>query len=265
MRRAPQGRAPTVSVGLAPAQDRRRRPSSTPRRPPRLRRGRPRASSTTSVHRCCNICFDSEEVPEYGDAAVDDDEPPIDGVVVDLSSIAATIEPRRGPPLRAHHPRRRRHRGPAPGLTGGDVASTAAAAKAAAEGTSGVSLFDFASGDGVQFAEYDDADDDDDDATPGYDDDTAGGFGAGFDDDGVNFADDFNPHAGYGKADRGVNGEELDMEGGAGLEWVVNSGMGGKMAWAGPSHWRFKAPPKGVNRSGGGVGEGEDGGRSPRS
>ena len=63
------------------------------------------------------------------------------------------------------------------GLTGGDVASTAAAAKAAAEGTSGVSLFDFASGDGVQFAEYDDADDDDDDATPGYDDDTAGGFG----------------------------------------------------------------------------------------
>ena len=35
--------------------------------------------------------------------------------------------------------------------------------------------------------------------------------------------------------------------------------MGGKMAWAGPSHWRFKAPPKGVNGSGGGEGEGEDG------
>jgi len=214
-----------------------------------------------SVHRGFNICFDSEEVPEYGDAGVDDDESPIDGVLVNLSSIAATIETAKRSAATAVRitPAVGVIEDLLHGLTGGDVASTAAAAKAAAEGTSGVSLFDFASGDGVQFAEYDDADDDDDDATPGYDDDTAGGFGAGFDDDGVNFADDFNPHAGYGKADRGVNGEELDMEGGAGLEWVVNSGMGGKMAWAGPSHWRFKAPPKGVNGSGGGEGEGEDG------
>ena len=214
-----------------------------------------------SVHRGCNICFDSEEVPEYGDAGVDDDEPPIDGVLVNLSSIAATIETAQRSAATAVRitPAVGVIEDLLHGLTGGDVASTAKSAKAAAEGTSGVSLFDFASGDGVQFAEYDDADDDDDDATPGYDDDTAGGFGAGFDDDGVNFADDFNPHAGYGKADRGVNGEELDMEGGAGLEWVVNSGMGGKMAWAGPSHWRFKAPPKGVNGSGGGEGEGEDG------
>ena len=184
--------------------------------------------------------------------------PPIDGVLVDLFSIAATIEAaQRSAALSSRIT-------PAVGviedllhgLTGGDVASTAVAAKAAAEGTSGVAL-DFASGEGVQFAEYDDADDDDDD------DDAAGGFGAGFEDDGVDFADEFNPHAGYGQADRGVNGEELDMEGGAGLEWVVNSGMGGKMAWAGPSHWRFK-PPKGVNRSGGGVGEGEDGEQKPK-
>ena len=177
---------------------RRRRRPALPEDLRALRRGRRLGLllNNLSVHRGCNICFDSEEVPEYGDAGVDDDESPIDGVLVNLSSIAATIETaqvRRH--RRSHHPRRRRHRGPAPRPHRGDVASTAAAAKAAAEGTSGVSLFDFASGDGVQFAEYDDADDDDDDATPGYDDDTAGGFGAGFDDDGVNFADDFNPHA----------------------------------------------------------------------
>ena len=221
-----------------------------------------------SVHRGCNICFDSEEVPEYGDAAVDDDEPPIDGVVVDLSSIAATIEQARRSAASAVRitPAVGVIEDLLHGLTGGDVASTAKSAKAAAEGTSGVSLFDFASGDGVQFAEYDDADDDDDRYDDRYnDDDAGGGFGAGFDDDGVNFADEFNPHAGYGKADRaGVNGEELDMEGDAGLEWVVNSGMGGKMAWAGPSHWRFKAPPKGVNGSGGGEGEGEDGEQKPK-
>ena len=40
--------------------------------------------------------------------------------------------------------------------------------------------------------------------------------------------------------------------------------MGGKMAWAGPSHWRFKAPPKGVNGSSGGEGEGEDGEQKPK-
>ena len=63
----------------------------------------------------------------------------------------------------------------------------------------------------------------------------------------------------HGKADRGVSGEELDMEGGAGLEWVVNSGMGGKMAWAGPSHWRFKAPPRESTGAATRRGRGEDG------
>ena len=36
----------------------------------------------------------------------------------------------------------------------------------------------------------------------------------------------------------------LDFGDAGGLEWSVAAGMGGKMAWAGPSHWRFKAPPK---------------------
>ena len=216
-----------------------------------------------SVHRGCNICFDSEEVPEYGDAGVDDDEAPIDGIVVDLSSIAQTIELAQRSAVDATRitPAVGVIEDLLHGLTGGNVASTAAAAKAVADGTAGVSLFDFASGDGIQFAEYDDAQSDDDDAAP-YDD--TGGFGAGFEDDGVDFADDFNPNQGYSNA-RGPNGDELDMEGDAGLEWVVNSGMGGKMAWAGPSHWRFKAPPsKAAGKSGDKSADGDDGEQKPK-
>jgi condensin complex subunit 2 len=215
-----------------------------------------------SVHRGCNICFDSEEVPEYGDAGVDDDEAPIDGIVVDLSSIAQTIELAQRSAVDATRitPAVGVIEDLLHGLTGGNVASTAAAAKAVADGTAGVSLFDFASGDGIQFAEYDDAQSDDDDAAP-YDD--TGGFGAGFEDDGVDFADDFNPNQGY--SNRGPDGEELDMEGDAGLEWVVNSGMGGKMAWAGPSHWRFKAPPsKAAGKSGDKSADGDDGEQKPK-
>jgi condensin complex subunit 2 len=97
-----------------------------------------------------------------------------------------------------------------------------------------VSLFDFASGDGVQFAEYDDDDDGEADDAFGFG--HAGGFddfAGGFDDDDTAAAPD-------------ETGEALALrleenEANAGLEWVVNASLGGKMAWAGPSHWRFKA------------------------
>ena len=46
---------------------------------------------------------------------------------------------------------------------------------------------------------------------------------------------------------------------------VVNSGMGGKMAWAGPSHWRFKAPPsKAAGKSGDKSADGDDGEQKPK-
>ena len=113
------------------------------------------------------------------------------------------------------------------------------------EGAAGVSLFDFSSQEGVQFAEYDDSPTDDEGEDVSPDDDFGGAafdFGAGFDDDGANFDDeDAGAYAGVGA----VRGEAaLDEDGAAGLEWVVNASLGGKMAWAGPSHWRFKAPSK---------------------
>ena len=198
-----------------------------------------------SVHRGCNICFDSEEVPEYRDALSSDSaEGPLEGATVDLSSMehilnaahrqAATPGVRITPSVRVVEDLLQ-------GLVGG-VAPTAAAAAArealAADqsaGVAGVSLFDFASGDGVQFAEYDDDEDgENDDAfgfgqNGGFDD-----FAGGFDDDDTAAAPDET-----GEAALALRLEENEAD--AGLEWVVNASLGGKMAWAGPSHWRFKA------------------------
>ena len=97
-----------------------------------------------------------------------------------------------------------------------------------------MSLFDFASGDGVQFAEYDDDDDGEADDAFGFG--HAGGFddfAGGFDDDDTAAAPDETGAA------LALRLEENEQN--AGLEWVVNASLGGKMAWAGPSHWRFKA------------------------
>ena len=147
----------------------------------------------------------------------------------------------------ARHPVSRRGGGSARGARGRRraVRRRAAAEGASEEGAAGVSLFDFSSQEGVQFAEYDDSPTDDEGEDVSPDDDFGGAafdFGAGFDDDGANFDDeDAGAYAGVGA----VRGEAaLDEDGAAGLEWVVNASLGGKMAWAGPSHWRFKAPSK---------------------
>lgn len=201
-----------------------------------------------SVHRGCNICFDSEEVPEYRDAFLTNEldglpEAPLEGTTVDLSSLepvlnaahraAASLETRITPSVRVVEDLLQ-------GLVGG-VAPTAAAAAArearaadASAGVAGVSLFDFASGDGVQFAEYDDDDDGEADDAFGFG--HAGGFddfAGGFDDDDTAAAPDETGAA------LALRLEENEQN--AGLEWVVNASLGGKMAWAGPSHWRFKA------------------------
>ena len=225
-----------------------------------------------SVHRGCNICFDSEEVPEYRDALSSDSaEGPLEGATVDLSSMehilnaahrqAATPGVRITPSVRVVEDLLQ-------GLVGG-VAPTAAAAAAreaaaadVSAGVAGVSLFDFASGNGVQFAEYDEDDDGEADDAFGFGD--AGGFddfAGGFDDDDTAAAPDESGAV-------VMNLEENEAN--AGLEWVVNASLGGKMAWAGPSHWRFKALPK---RAGAGSGNedgdgndqtGEDGSKKPR-
>ena len=201
-----------------------------------------------SVHRGCNICFDSEEVPEYRDAFLTNEldgipEAPLEGTTVDLSSLepvlnaahraAASLDTRITPSVRVVEDLLQ-------GLVGG-VAPTAAAAAArearaadASAGVAGVSLFDFASGDGVQFAEYDDDDDGEADDAFGFG--HAGGFddfAGGFDDDDTAAAPDETGAA------LALRLEENEQN--AGLEWVVNASLGGKMAWAGPSHWRFKA------------------------
>jgi hypothetical protein len=80
----------------------------------------------------------------------------------------------------------------------------------------------------------------------------------GFDDNGAGFDDDeeggsFGHHRSGGGGGLGAvpaSDGALDMDGAAGLEWFIHAGLGGKMAWAGPSHWRFKAPPKAAKAGG---------------
>ena len=113
------------------------------------------------------------------------------------------------------------------------------------EEAAGVSLFDFSFQEGVQFAEYDDSPTDDEGEDVSPDDDFGGAafdFGAGFDDDGANFDDeDAGAYAESGRC----------AAGGARRSRRRRARVGGqrqrsaaKMAWAGPSHWRFKAPSK---------------------
>ena len=233
-----------------------------------------------SVHRGCNICFDSEEVPCYEDVGCDDDERALDGVFVDLSSMRPAIDAARKVASTTNRitPSIAVIEETLAELVGGVAPSAAAAAAAAAvdpNSSAPVSLFDFSSGEGLQFAEYDDDDDDDDDDETGYDNADANEFGGGFDDDapfgmGENWNDDHGGGGGGGGGGAANDSDALDEEGGAGLEWVVNSGVGGKMAWAGPSHWRFKAPskPSTSNGDGGTSGEksadGEDGDGKPK-
>ena len=201
-----------------------------------------------SVHRGCGVCFDSEEVPEYDD--YEELEQPLErGATVDLSSLEGAIRAAAGRVERTARitPSVAVIEGMLAELVGGEAPSVSAAERRAEDSSgaaAGVSLFDFSSGDGVQFAEYDDtpSDDEGDDGFGG------GDFAAGaFDDDGAGF-DLAEEAAAQGAGRDGPSAAvtaTLDEEGGvAGLEWVVNAGLGGKMAWAGPSHWRFKAPAR---------------------
>ena len=227
-----------------------------------------------SVHRGCNICFDSEEVPDYTDVA-DDNEPPLKGVTIDLTSIRDVVESASRSAATAARitPTIAVIEDMLTELTGADAPSAAAAAAAAANsgGANGVSLFDFSQGSngspgGVQFAEYDD-----DDEEGVRDEDDFGGaaldFGGLDDDAGFDEKEEggsFGHHANGGGFGAVLAPDSaLDADGPAGLEWVIQSGMGGKMAWAGPSHWRFKAPPK--STAGATAGEDDEAGVKPKT
>lgn len=233
-----------------------------------------------SVHRGCNICFDSEEVPDYTDAA-DESESPLEDVAIDLSSIRGVVEKASRTAAAATRitPSIAVVEDMLAELTGADAPSAAAAAAQSGGGSgAGISLFDFTSRGsdgspgGVQFADYDDDDDEGEDVS--NDDDFGGAaldFG-GFDDDGAAFDDEEGgsfghlPGGGGGFGAVPTSDGALDMDGGAGLEWVIHAGLGGKMAWAGPSHWRFKAPTKAAAAAKSGAGgEGDEEAAKPKS
>ena len=194
-----------------------------------------------SVHKGCNICFDSEEVPDYtkGDEM-------LTAGTLDLSSLRSSIEvatsamesiSRITPSIDAIQTMLTEVTGVAP----------IKASEKTTEGESG-SFFANSTLEGVNFAEYDD---EEDVAEESPEDWAVGGDGFGDE----NWTED-------GDRDRAVDDTVLSTQEG-GLEWIVSSGLGGKMCWAGPSHWQFRAPPR-PKQSPHGDEEGESRGKKKR-
>ena len=176
-----------------------------------------------AVHKGCNICFDSEEVPDYTKG----EDAPLTGTL-DLSSLRASIEAATTAMASVSRitPSIDEVQAMLTEVTG--VAPTKATEESA-EGAG--SFFTGSSLEGINLAEYDDEDEDIAEESP---EDWAAGAD-GFEDE--NWAED------------GDHGTSMDddtvlptQEGG--LEWIVSSGLGGKMGWAGPTHWQFRAPPR---------------------
>ena len=189
-----------------------------------------------AVHKGCNICFDSEEVPDYTKG----EDAPLAGTL-DLSSLRAPIEAaiaamssvsRITPSIDEVQTMLTEVTGVAPTKAGEENGEV--------EGLG--SFFTGSSLEGINFAEYDDEDEEVLEETP---EDWATG-------------DD-----GFGEENWGIEGEHSNdgMDNDAvlstqegGLEWIVASSLGGKMGWAGPTHWQFRAPPRPKFN-----GDGEDG------
>jgi len=177
-----------------------------------------------AVHKGCNICFDSEEVPDYtkGEDAT------LTGAL-DLSSLRTSIEAATNAMSSVSRitPSIDEVQAMLSEVTG--MAPTKATEEAA---DCGGSFFTGSSLEGINFAEYDDdeeiPEESPEDWTAGMD---------GFDDE------NWNEVTENGLSD---NDAVLSTQEG-GLEWVVTSGLGGKMGWAGPTHWQFRAPPRPKN------------------
>ena len=204
-----------------------------------------------AVHKGCNICFDSEEVPDY--TRGDD----LEGGAgtFDLSQMSREIanafavgqtRTRITPSIDIVHEMLAEVTGvpynkPGSENMGGEATTSSNAT--AAEG--GDDFFGGASDQGaITFAEYDE--DDEDNVPSGGDGDDvfnvnveeedwglgdgAGGFGDN---------DDENDWGRLGNDEEDDYENNLTADTGS-LDWVANVAIGGKHAWAGPSHWHFK-------------------------
>ena len=99
------------------------------------------------------------------------------------------------------------------------------------QGTDGTgSFFTGSSLEGINFAEY--ADEDEDVAAEDPEDWNIGADT--FDENWLESSDQ-----GMSKERDAILSTQED-----GLEWVVSSALGGKMGWAGPTHWQFRAPSR---------------------
>ena len=204
-----------------------------------------------AVHKGCNICFDSEEVPDY--TRGDD----LEGGAgtFDLSQMSREIanafavgqtRTRITPSIDIVHEMLAEVTGVPynkPGSENMGGGATTSSNATAAEG--GDDFFGGASDQGaITFAEYDE--DDEDNVPSGGDGDDvfnvnveeedwglgdgAGGFGDN---------DDENDWGRLGNDEEDDYENNLTADTGS-LDWVANVAIGGKHAWAGPSHWHFK-------------------------
>ncbi len=214
-----------------------------------------------SVHRGCDTVFDSNEVPDY--AGVDAFRGPaaLGSITLDLSALAPALEPAAAAFAAAVTPAVL-----TPTLAsirallpGGAVDTTAAvAADAACRATAQVEAMQDAWAEGGLFAAAPPGGDSGDACAATYEDDlySGGNFDGGMDDD-----DDGDAGtAGYGSAGGSMLTNELlagaggaaqagrfQMGGGGVLQWVSAAadaaGAQHRRAWAGASHWRFRAAP----------------------
>jgi condensin complex subunit 2 len=210
-----------------------------------------------SVHKGCNICFDSEEVPDY--TRGDD----LEGGAgtLDLSQMAKEIanafvlgqnRTRITPSIDAVHEMLADVTGipynkPGSGENNNNngVNTTNTGNNVAANGKNDDFFGGASDQDAITFAEYDE---DEEDNLPNNAGDDIMNNGGGVDDEddwglgngaGFNDNDDEND---WGRLD---NDDEDDYENNltantGSLDWIANVAIGGKQAWAGPSHWHFK-------------------------
>ena len=216
-----------------------------------------------SVHRGCDTVFDSNEVPDY--AGVDAFRGPaaLSTITLDLSALAPALEPAATAFAAAVMPAVL-----TPTLAsirallpGGAVDTTASiAADAACRTTAQVEAMQDAWAEGGLFAAAPPGADGGDTCAASYEDDLYSGdanFGGGMDDDDDgdagtagfgsahgNSALVSDLHAGAGGA---AQAGRFQMGGGGVLQWVSAAadaaGAQHRRAWAGASHWRFRAAP----------------------
>ena len=204
-----------------------------------------------AVHKGCNICFDSEEVPDYTRG----DELEGGAGTLNLSQMSKEIanafaigqtRTRITPSIDVVHEMLADVTGipyNKPGSENMGGGATTSSNATTAEGSD-----DFFGGasdqDAITFAEYDE--DDEDNVPSGGNGDV--GFNVDVEEedwglsDGVGGFDNNDDENDWGRLG---NDEEDDYENNlttdtGSLDWVANVAIGGKHAWAGPSHWHFK-------------------------